>query len=154
MWIVFRLKTARDAITRTGHALALGAVYRYLSGISSPQYISACVGVLFTLSQDSTSPEVQVHMRPDHMTVYTLYMNIGNLIRTPMVCFLIKRVVRNFSVNYMCADVGSPCSVHGGGSSRTSVPQSPGGQLHSGATIAPLNSTHSRGGAAKPGPLP
>ncbi|KAG1971597.1 HEAT repeat-containing protein 5A isoform X2 [Pimephales promelas] len=55
-----KLKTARDAITRTGHALALGTVYRYLSGISSPQYISACVGVLFTLSQDSTSPEVQM----------------------------------------------------------------------------------------------
>uniref|UniRef100_A0A673IQH5 HEAT repeat-containing protein 5A n=1 Tax=Sinocyclocheilus rhinocerous TaxID=307959 RepID=A0A673IQH5_9TELE len=55
-----KLKTARDAITRTGHALALSAVYRYLSGISSPQYLSACVGVLFTLSQDSTSPEVQM----------------------------------------------------------------------------------------------
>uniref|UniRef100_A0A8C2G4Z4 HEAT repeat-containing protein 5A n=1 Tax=Cyprinus carpio TaxID=7962 RepID=A0A8C2G4Z4_CYPCA len=55
-----KLKTARDAITRTGHALALGAVYRYLGGISSPQYLSACVGVLFTLSQDSTSPEVQM----------------------------------------------------------------------------------------------
>ncbi|XP_059376452.1 HEAT repeat-containing protein 5A isoform X2 [Carassius carassius] len=55
-----KLKTARDAITRTGHALALSTVYRYLSGISSSQYISACVGVLFTLSQDSTSPEVQM----------------------------------------------------------------------------------------------
>ncbi|XP_073682977.1 HEAT repeat-containing protein 5A isoform X1 [Garra rufa] len=55
-----KLKTARDAITRTGHALALSAVYRYLSGISSPQFLSACVGVLFTLSQDSTSPEVQM----------------------------------------------------------------------------------------------
>lgn len=58
----FRLKTARDAITRTGHALALCTVYRYLGGINSSQYLSACVGVLFTLSQDSTSPEVQVHM--------------------------------------------------------------------------------------------
>lgn len=56
-----RLKTARDAITRTGHALALCAVYRYLGGINSSQYLGACVGVLFTLSQDSTSPEVQVH---------------------------------------------------------------------------------------------
>ncbi|XP_051502390.1 HEAT repeat-containing protein 5A isoform X1 [Myxocyprinus asiaticus] len=55
-----KLKTARDAITRTGHALALGAVYRYLGGISSTQFLSACVGVLFTLSQDSTSPEVQM----------------------------------------------------------------------------------------------
>ncbi|XP_072545928.1 HEAT repeat-containing protein 5A isoform X2 [Salminus brasiliensis] len=55
-----RLKTARDAITRTGHSLALGALYRYLGGISSPQHLTACVGVLFTLSQDNTSPEVQM----------------------------------------------------------------------------------------------
>uniref|UniRef100_A0A8B9LQ12 HEAT repeat-containing protein 5A n=1 Tax=Astyanax mexicanus TaxID=7994 RepID=A0A8B9LQ12_ASTMX len=55
-----RLKTARDAITRTGHSLVLGALYRYLGGISSPQHLSACVGVLFTLSQDNTSPEVQM----------------------------------------------------------------------------------------------
>lgn len=55
-----KLKTARDAITRTGHALALCSVYRYLGGINSSQYLSACVGVLFTLSQDSTSPEVQM----------------------------------------------------------------------------------------------
>uniref|UniRef100_A0A4W4DTP3 HEAT repeat-containing protein 5A n=1 Tax=Electrophorus electricus TaxID=8005 RepID=A0A4W4DTP3_ELEEL len=54
-----KLKAARDAIMRMGHALALGALYRYLGGISSPQHLSACVGVLFTLSQDSTSPEVQ-----------------------------------------------------------------------------------------------
>uniref|UniRef100_A0A8D0DBZ6 HEAT repeat-containing protein 5A n=1 Tax=Sander lucioperca TaxID=283035 RepID=A0A8D0DBZ6_SANLU len=40
-----RLKTARDAASR--------------SGISSPQHLSTCLGVLFTLSQDSTSPEVQ-----------------------------------------------------------------------------------------------
>uniref|UniRef100_A0A8C7T747 HEAT repeat-containing protein 5A n=1 Tax=Oncorhynchus mykiss TaxID=8022 RepID=A0A8C7T747_ONCMY len=54
-----KLKTARDAVTRTGHALALGSLYRYVGGISSPQHLSACVGILFTLSQDSTSPEVQ-----------------------------------------------------------------------------------------------
>ncbi|XP_067099249.1 HEAT repeat-containing protein 5A isoform X1 [Osmerus mordax] len=55
-----KLKSARDAVTRTGHALALGTVYRYAGGISSPQHLSACVGILFTLSQDSTSPEVQM----------------------------------------------------------------------------------------------
>ncbi|KAJ8391412.1 hypothetical protein AAFF_G00090420 [Aldrovandia affinis] len=55
-----KLKTARDAVSRSGHALALGALYRYLGGISSPQHLGACVGVLFTLSQDSTSPEVQM----------------------------------------------------------------------------------------------
>uniref|UniRef100_A0A3P8SZZ2 HEAT repeat-containing protein 5A n=1 Tax=Amphiprion percula TaxID=161767 RepID=A0A3P8SZZ2_AMPPE len=54
-----RLKTARDAASRSGYALALGALQRYTGGISSPQHLSTCLGVLFTLSQDSTSPEVQ-----------------------------------------------------------------------------------------------
>uniref|UniRef100_A0A7N6AC35 HEAT repeat-containing protein 5A n=1 Tax=Anabas testudineus TaxID=64144 RepID=A0A7N6AC35_ANATE len=54
-----RLKTARDAASRSGYALALGALYRYSGGMGSPQHLSTCLGVLFTLSQDSTSPEVQ-----------------------------------------------------------------------------------------------
>ncbi|XP_035850336.1 HEAT repeat-containing protein 5A isoform X2 [Sander lucioperca] len=54
-----RLKTARDAASRSGYALALGTLHRYTGGISSPQHLSTCLGVLFTLSQDSTSPEVQ-----------------------------------------------------------------------------------------------
>ncbi|KAM9777521.1 HEAT repeat-containing protein 5A [Neosynchiropus ocellatus] len=54
-----RLKTARDAASRSGYALALGALYRYIGGVSSSQHLSTCIGVLFTLSQDSTSPEVQ-----------------------------------------------------------------------------------------------
>ncbi|TDG98505.1 hypothetical protein EPR50_G00201100 [Perca flavescens] len=54
-----RLKSARDAASRSGYALALGALQRYTGGISSPQHLSTCLGVLFTLSQDSTSPEVQ-----------------------------------------------------------------------------------------------
>ncbi|XP_074517821.1 HEAT repeat-containing protein 5A [Sebastes fasciatus] len=54
-----RLKTARDAASCSGYALALGALYRYTGGIGSPQHLSTCLGVLFTLSQDSTSPEVQ-----------------------------------------------------------------------------------------------
>ncbi|XP_011618311.2 LOW QUALITY PROTEIN: HEAT repeat-containing protein 5A [Takifugu rubripes] len=54
-----RLKTARDAASRSGYALTLGALQRYTGGISSTQHLNNCVGVLFTLSQDSTSPEVQ-----------------------------------------------------------------------------------------------
>ncbi|KAM7376460.1 hypothetical protein PAMP_006191 [Pampus punctatissimus] len=54
-----RLKTVRDAASRSGYALALGTLHRYTGGISSPQHLSTCLGVLFTLSQDSTSPEVQ-----------------------------------------------------------------------------------------------
>ncbi|XP_061854900.1 HEAT repeat-containing protein 5A isoform X3 [Colius striatus] len=54
-----KLKSARDVVSRTGHSLALGCLYRYLGGISSTQHLSACVGILYTLSQDSTSPDVQ-----------------------------------------------------------------------------------------------
>ncbi|XP_044087072.1 HEAT repeat-containing protein 5A isoform X5 [Neovison vison] len=54
-----RLKSARDVVTRTGYSLALGSLHRYLGGISSSQHLNSCVGILFTLSQDSTSPDVQ-----------------------------------------------------------------------------------------------
>ncbi|XP_059208691.1 LOW QUALITY PROTEIN: HEAT repeat-containing protein 5A [Centropristis striata] len=54
-----RLKSARGAASRSGFSLALGALQRYTGGISSPQHLNTCLGVLFTLSQDSTSPEVQ-----------------------------------------------------------------------------------------------
>lgn len=54
-----RLKTSRDAASRSGVALVLGALYRYVGGISSSQHLCSCVSVLFTLSQDTTSPTVQ-----------------------------------------------------------------------------------------------
>ncbi|XP_009100177.1 HEAT repeat-containing protein 5A isoform X6 [Serinus canaria] len=54
-----KLKSARDVVSRTGHSLALGCLYRYLGGISSTQHLNACIGILYTLSQDSTSPDVQ-----------------------------------------------------------------------------------------------
>lgn len=54
-----KLKSARDVISRTGHSMALGSLYRYLGGIGSCQHLNACVNILHTLSQDSTSPEVQ-----------------------------------------------------------------------------------------------
>ncbi|KAM7155380.1 HEAT repeat-containing protein 5A isoform 1-T2 [Molossus nigricans] len=53
-----KLKSARDVVTRTGHSLALGSLHRYLGGISF-QHLNSCVGILYTLSQDSTSPDVQ-----------------------------------------------------------------------------------------------
>ncbi|XP_069882496.1 HEAT repeat-containing protein 5A isoform X3 [Dipodomys merriami] len=54
-----KLKSARDVVTRTGYSLALGSLYRYLGGISSSQHLNSCIGILYTLSQDSTSPDVQ-----------------------------------------------------------------------------------------------
>ncbi|XP_060243460.1 HEAT repeat-containing protein 5A isoform X2 [Meriones unguiculatus] len=53
-----KLKSARDVVSRTGHSLALGSLHRYLGSLG-PQHLSACIGVLYTLSQDSTSPDVQ-----------------------------------------------------------------------------------------------
>uniref|UniRef100_A0A670XWD4 HEAT repeat-containing protein 5A n=1 Tax=Pseudonaja textilis TaxID=8673 RepID=A0A670XWD4_PSETE len=55
-----KLKSARDAISRIGHSLALGSLYKYTGGISSGHHLTACVGILSTLSQDNTSPEVQM----------------------------------------------------------------------------------------------
>ncbi|XP_058396741.1 HEAT repeat-containing protein 5A isoform X4 [Diceros bicornis minor] len=54
-----KLKSARDVVTRTGHSLALVTLHRYLGGINSSQHLNSCVGMLYTLSQDSTSPDVQ-----------------------------------------------------------------------------------------------
>uniref|UniRef100_A0A8C6RN45 HEAT repeat containing 5A n=2 Tax=Nannospalax galili TaxID=1026970 RepID=A0A8C6RN45_NANGA len=54
-----KLKSARDVVTRTGHSLALGSLHRYLGGVSSSQHLSSCIGILYALSQDSTSPDVQ-----------------------------------------------------------------------------------------------
>ncbi|XP_077628838.1 HEAT repeat-containing protein 5A isoform X5 [Crocuta crocuta] len=54
-----KLKSARDVVTRTGYSLALGSLHRYLGGISSSQHLNSCVGILYALSQDSTSPDVQ-----------------------------------------------------------------------------------------------
>ncbi|TSW08333.1 HEAT repeat-containing protein 5A [Bagarius yarrelli] len=59
LMIFDKLKEARDAILRNGYALLLGALCRYQRGIYSPKHLSACVELLFTLSQDSSSPEVQ-----------------------------------------------------------------------------------------------
>ncbi|XP_040188814.1 HEAT repeat-containing protein 5A isoform X1 [Rana temporaria] len=54
-----KLKVARDVVARTSHSLALGSLHRYLGGLSSSQHLASCVSVLHSLSQDTTSPEVQ-----------------------------------------------------------------------------------------------
>lgn len=61
---------------RTGHALLLGALYRYQGGISSAKHLSACVGVLFTLSQDGSSPEVQVRQTSIFSLIEFLFISV------------------------------------------------------------------------------
>ena len=55
-----KLKTARDASTRTGHSLTLGYIHSLAGSLGSNQNLNASVSLLLTLSQDSASPVVQV----------------------------------------------------------------------------------------------
>uniref|UniRef100_H0X8A5 HEAT repeat-containing protein 5A n=1 Tax=Otolemur garnettii TaxID=30611 RepID=H0X8A5_OTOGA len=59
-----KLISARDVVTRTGYSLALGSLNRYLGGISSSQHLNSCIGILYALSQDNTSPDVQPQALP------------------------------------------------------------------------------------------
>lgn len=54
-----RLKSARDAASRTGHSLALGCLHRYVGGMGSSQHLNTSVSILLALAQDTTSPVVQ-----------------------------------------------------------------------------------------------
>lgn len=55
-----KLKLARDVVTRTGHSLALGCLHRCVGGMGSSQYLSKSLSILLALSQDATSPVVQL----------------------------------------------------------------------------------------------
>lgn len=56
----FRLRSARDVVSRTGHSLALGCLHRYVGGIGSGQHLKTSVSILLALAQDGSSHEVQV----------------------------------------------------------------------------------------------
>lgn len=55
-----KLKSARDALSRTGHSLALGCLHRYVGSLGSSQHLNTSISILLALSQDTTSPLVQV----------------------------------------------------------------------------------------------
>uniref|UniRef100_A0A2R5LHZ4 HEAT repeat-containing protein 5B n=1 Tax=Ornithodoros turicata TaxID=34597 RepID=A0A2R5LHZ4_9ACAR len=55
-----RLRTARDAVSRTGHSLALGCLHRYVGGMGSGQHLNTSVSILLALAQDMNAPAVQV----------------------------------------------------------------------------------------------
>lgn len=56
----FRLKSARDAASRTGHSLALGCLHRYVGGMGTGQHLNTSVSILLALAQDTNAPIVQV----------------------------------------------------------------------------------------------
>ncbi|VDN31896.1 unnamed protein product [Gongylonema pulchrum] len=54
-----KLKSCRDANNRTGHALALGSLHRYVGSLGSGQHLNTSVSILLALAQDATSPLAQ-----------------------------------------------------------------------------------------------
>lgn len=57
-----KLKSCRDANNRTGFALALGSLHRYVGSLGSGQHLNTSVSILLALAQDSTSSVVQVRI--------------------------------------------------------------------------------------------
>lgn len=55
-----KLKSARDALSRTGHSLALGCLHRYVGSLGSSQHLNTSISILLALAQDTSSPVVQV----------------------------------------------------------------------------------------------
>ncbi|VDO46324.1 unnamed protein product [Onchocerca flexuosa] len=54
-----KLKNCRDANNRTGYALALGSLHRYVGSLGSGQHLNTSVSILLALAQDATSSLVQ-----------------------------------------------------------------------------------------------
>ncbi|KAK3872016.1 hypothetical protein Pcinc_014808 [Petrolisthes cinctipes] len=55
-----KLKSARDAVSRTGHSLTLGCLHRYVGGMGSGHHLSTSISILLALAKDTSSPLVQV----------------------------------------------------------------------------------------------
>ena len=55
-----KLKSARDALSRTGHSLALGCIHRYVGGLGSVQHLNTSISILLALAQDMSNVMVQV----------------------------------------------------------------------------------------------
>jgi hypothetical protein len=54
------LRSARDAVSRTGHSVALGCLHRYVGGMGAGHHLNTSVSILLALSQDNSSSIVQV----------------------------------------------------------------------------------------------
>ncbi len=55
-----KLRSCRDANNRTGYALALGCLHRYVGSLGSGQHLNTAVSIILALAQDNTCTMVQV----------------------------------------------------------------------------------------------
>ena len=54
------LKMTKEAVSQMGHSLVLGCLHRYVGGMGSGQHLQTSVSILHSLTQDTSSPTVQV----------------------------------------------------------------------------------------------
>ncbi|KPL97673.1 hypothetical protein QR98_0002980, partial [Sarcoptes scabiei] len=55
-----KLRTTRDALTRTGYSLAIGCIHHYVVGMGSIPHLKNNISLLLALAEDHSSPSVQL----------------------------------------------------------------------------------------------
>ncbi len=61
--IFAKIQGSRDAVSRTGHSIALGCLHRYVGGMGAGQHTQTSVSILLALAQDMSSSIVQVMLK-------------------------------------------------------------------------------------------
>lgn len=65
--IFAKIQGSRDAVSRTGHSIALGCLHRYVGGMGAGQHTQTSVSILLALAQDMSSSIVQVRTENYYM---------------------------------------------------------------------------------------
>ena len=74
--IFAKIQGSRDAVSRTGHSIALGCLHRYVGGMGAGQHTQTSVSILLALAQDMSSSIVQVI--PDKHVSIHVFQNWTN----------------------------------------------------------------------------
>ena len=97
-----KLRNSHDETSRTGYALGLGCLHRYVGNMGAGQHMTSSVSILFAMAQNSSSSIVQV------WAIHALYLIIdsgGSMFRNyiePCVEFIAQSVL---SIPYTNRDV-------------------------------------------------
>jgi len=97
-----KLRNSKDEFSRTGYALGLGCLHRYLGSMGAGQHMTSSLSILFALAQNHSSSIVQV------WAIHALYLitdSGGSMFRNyiePCVEFIVQSVL---SIPYTNRDV-------------------------------------------------
>jgi hypothetical protein len=97
-----KLRNSKDEFSRTGYALGLGCLHRYLGTMGAGQHMTSSLSILFALAQNHSSSIVQV------WAIHALYLitdSGGSMFRNyiePCVEFIVQSVL---SIPYTNRDV-------------------------------------------------